>query len=350
VLSVAFVLIGGVLGARINRTRALPADDDVIGQGAASPGEAANSSKLWLARAPLPAARTRSAAFAVQRSSSEKLLIVIGGTVDRNATAETLVLDVNKNEWRTGTPKPLALRLAAGAIAGETIYVPGGTDASGAASRGFEAYDISADRWTTLPALPRAVTGHTVSAVNGRIYVFGGKTGDDSYNTDGFVYDIAARAWTRLPGLPTPRSQAAAQVIDTRVYVVGGTDGRREYSTCEVFDSEAKSWRQCKAMTIARGGLGLARIGNALYAIGGGAAGNYIPFNERYDASTDTWRPFEMPVTRAGVWKNAAVATLPTEFFVVGGATDKEMRNETFVVEVLSKRNFLSTVLNSQDR
>ncbi len=349
-LSVLFLLIGGALGIRINRTQAQPVEDPVIGPVAPNPSDAASASKLWLLRQPLPSPRTRSAAFALQRSSSEKLLVVIGGTVDRNATAETLLLDVNKNEWRTGAPKPLPLRLAVGALVGDTIYLPGGTDASGAATRSFEAYTVGADRWTTLPALPRAVTGHAVAAVDNRIYVFGGKTGDDAYNNEGFVYDIATRGWTRVPGLPTPRSQAAAQVIDTRVYVIGGTDGRREYNTCEVFDTAAKSWRLCKGMTIARGGLGLARIGNALYAIGGGAAGNYIPFNERYDASSDAWRPFEMPVTRAGVWKNAAVATLPTEFFVVGGATDKEARNETYVVEVLNKRTFITNIQNSGDR
>jgi DNA-binding CsgD family transcriptional regulator/N-acetylneuraminic acid mutarotase len=350
VLSLMFVLIGGALGTRINRTQAQPVENELLPQGPVNSSEAANGSKLWLARAPLPSARTRSAAFALQRSGSEKLLIVIGGTVDRIATSETLVLDVYKNEWRTGAPKPVPLRLAAGALDGATIYMPGGTDANGAATRSFEAYDVAADTWTTLPAIPRAVTGHAVAAVDGAIYVFGGKTGDDAYNTEGYVYDIAARSWSRVPGLPTPRSQAATQVIDSRIYVVGGTDGRREYSTCEVFDTAAKTWRQCKPMTIARGGLGLARIGKALYAIGGGAAGNYIPFNERYDESTDTWRPFEMPASRAGVWKNAAVATLPTEFFVVGGATDKETRNETYVVEVLNKRNFITNIQNGNDQ
>jgi hypothetical protein len=94
-------------------------------------------------------------------------------------------------------------------------------------------------------------------------------------------------------------------------------------------------------MIIGRGGLGLANVAGGLYAIGGGVTNNYVPFNERYDVSTDRWTPFEIPVNRAGIWKNTAVASMLTEFYVLGGVSGPESRNDNFVFEVLTNRSFL---------
>ena len=79
-------------------------------------------------------------------------------------------------------------------------------------------------------------------------------------------------------------------------------------------------------------------------AIGGGVVANYIPFNERYDAAADVWEPFEIPAARAGTWKNPAVASLPTEFYVIGGSTGPELRSEMFVYEVLTNKSFLPSL------
>jgi DNA-binding CsgD family transcriptional regulator/N-acetylneuraminic acid mutarotase len=344
VLCLLMLVLGGLFGLRINRTQALPSDDAEI----LRPAEAElqpDVSKRWFTRAPLPVARTRSAAFAVRRN-----IYVIGGTIDRAASDETLIFDVQKNSWRSGAAKPTPLRLAAGAVFTSLIYLPGGTDASGAATARFEAYDTARETWIRLPDLPQPVTGHAVAAVNSRIFVFGGRTSNESFNTLGFIYDIAARRWTQTAGLPTPRSQAAAAAINNRVYVIGGTDGQREYNTCEYFQLATSQWSTCKPMAIARGGLGLARIGAALYAIGGGVANNYIPFNERYDVLGDNWASFETPASRSGVWKNTAVASLSNEFYVIGGATENEVRTETFVFEVLTNRSFLPSLPNDTER
>jgi hypothetical protein len=91
----------------------------------------------------------------------------------------------------------------------------------------------------------------------------------------------------------------------------------------------------------------LAQVGANLYAIGGGVANNYIPFNERYDVAADRWLPFEIPASRAGVWKNASVASLPAEFYVIGGSTGLEARSETYVYEVLTNKSFLPSLQNT---
>lgn len=313
----------------------------------ASPAEAAvpedaGASSRWIARAALPEARTRGAAFGVAGK-----VVLVGGTLDEQAAGDLLIYEPRTNEWRAGASKPTPLRLATGAVLSNVVYVPAGTDADGAPTARFEAYDVAADRWSRLPSLPRAMSGHVVAAAAGHIYVFGGRLSDESFNKEGFSYDPVQQRWSRIAGLPTVRSQAAAAAVNGRIYVVGGTDGRRELTTCEYYDLASGSWGTCRPMSIARGGLGLAQVGIGLYAIGGGVVANYIPFNERYDAATDSWEPFEIPAARAGTWKNPAVASLPTEFYVIGGSTGAELRRETFVYEVLTNKSFLPSLQNA---
>jgi len=338
--TLAAVLAAGVWSLQFNARRTEPtADREFLSSAEAGQAVTASASSRWVPRASLPAARTRAAAFGV-----DGRIVLVGGTLEPSGVGEVLIYESRANIWRAGAPKPTPLRLAAGAVLSDVIYVPAGTDAAGAPTAQFEAYDVSADRWTTLPPLPRAMAGHVAAAASGRVYVFGGRTADENFNAFGYVYDPQKLRWTRIAGPPTLRSQAAAAVLNGRIYVVGGTDGRRELTTCEYYEVAADRWVACRPMTIARGGLGLAQIGIALYAIGGGVVANYIPFNERYDAAADAWEPFEIPASRAGTWKNPAVASLPTEFYVMGGSTGPEVRNEVFVYEVLTNKSFLPSL------
>lgn len=340
-LVVLVTVLGGALSLQAGRTRAQPVDENEF-SGPPNSGSASTVSSRWFSRAPIAAARTRAAAFGVNGK-----IYLIGGSLDRAAIGDAQIYEPARNAWREGPAKPTPLRLAAGALITTVIYMPGGTDASGAATNRFEALDTVNGVWLSLPPLPRAVSGHAVAADDAHVFVFGGKISNESFNTDGFVFDLAARRWSRVKGLPIVRSQAASAVLDGRVYVMGGTDGQREYPNCDVYTIESQSWASCKPLTIARGGLGLARIGSRLYAIGGGVAGNYIPFNERYDAAADRWTPFETPLSRAGIWKNAAVASLPTEFYVIGGSTGSESRTDMYVYEVLTNKSFLPSTQNN---
>ncbi|MCX6018590.1 MAG: LuxR C-terminal-related transcriptional regulator [Chloroflexi bacterium] len=343
VLVTLIIAMGGAWSMQLPLGRAEREADPEFISGAAVPetAETGNATR-WFTRAPLPTARTRSAAFTVSG-----LIYLIGGTLERQAVGETLIYEPRTNVWRDGTPKPTPLRFAAGAVLSDVIYIPAGTDAAGAPTTNFEAYDALANRWTELPPLPHAMSGQVVAASSGRIFVFGGRRADESFNTEGYAYDPAQRRWTRVAALPTARSQAAAAAFEGRIYVVGGTDGRHEFTTCEMYDVATDHWTSCRPMSIARGGLGLAQIGASLYVIGGGVASNYIPFNERYDIAADRWLPFEIPASRAGIWKNPAVASLPTEFYVIGGATALEARGESFVYEVLTNKSFLPNLQNS---
>ena len=343
VVAAIFVAAASVWSVQLELRRAEPeAEREFVSVAESQEAVMVRASSRWIARAALPAARTRAAAFGVGGR-----VYLVGGAIEPQGVGDLIVYEPRTNTWHAGASKPTPLRLAAGAVMSGVIYMPAGTDAAGAPTAVFESYDVKADRWAVLPPLPRAMAGHVVATVGERVYVFGGRAADENFNTSGYVYDRAALRWTRIAGLPTVRSQAAAAVVNGRIYVVGGTDGRRELATCEYYDVAADRWTTCRPMSIARGGLGLAQVGIGLYAVGGGVVATYIPFNERYDAASDTWEPFEIPAARAGMWKNPAVASLPTEFYVIGGSTGLEARSEMYVYEVLTNKSFLPSLENA---
>jgi hypothetical protein len=225
------------------------------------------------------------------------------------------------------------------AIAGNVIYVPGGTSAGAIATDRFEALDLNDNAWKVLPALPKPMAGHAVVAHNNRVYVLGGRT-LSGLSSEMWVFDVASGRWSTAPAMPTPRSQLAATVMNNRIYAIGGFDGQREYNTCEFFDIATNRWNGCAPMTIPRGGLGLAQVGAALYAIGGGING-FVGFNEQYDPNADKWVPFELPQQRLGEWRNAGVATSGTEFYTIGGITRGVPLSDNYVYEVMNNRTFL---------
>jgi N-acetylneuraminic acid mutarotase len=303
-------------------------------------------SSRWHPRASIRTARTRSAATAVNNK-----IYIIGGEVDRLPSNEVLIYDPKKDDWQSGAAKPTPVMNAPAIALSGVIYVPGGTMENGMASSIFEALDVTSGKWdTSLSPLPRPLTGHAAATLGDRIYVFGGRT-PDGLNTESYAFDLSDDRWIVLPPMPTPRSQLAAAALSNRIYVIGGTDGQREFTTCEVFTpastaSAGGAWSSCAPMKIPRGSLGLAQVGQSLYAIGGGL-NNYVGFNERYDPAANTWTTIATPSQRTNDWRNVAIASLPTEFYAIGGTTRGVPLSDNYVYEVLSNRTFLPALQGS---
>lgn len=341
-LAMPLVALGIIASAAnilpINRAGATLASDEFRSTEQTTSGQdviGASESSRWFARTSVQTPRARSTAV-----SSNGRIYLIGGEVNSKVSGEMLIFDPRTNEWSKGKDKPTPVWNASGVAVKNKVYVIGGTTVGNVASDRLEMYDTQSDEWKSLARMPRALTGHVVVEANNRVYVFGGKLSANSLNTEGFVYEIETDRWSRIAGLPTPRSQTAAVVLNNRIYVVGGYDGHREYATCEFFALDTRRWSGCKPMSIPRGSLGLAQVGAQLYAVGGGIR-TYIPFNEKYDANLDRWTPFEIPLRRAGAWRNIAVASLQTEFYVIGGDTGSETLSDNYVYEVLTNKTFL---------
>ncbi|GIV84380.1 MAG: LuxR family transcriptional regulator [Candidatus Roseilinea sp.] len=300
-------------------------------------------SSRWHLRASIRTARTRPA-VAVARGD----VYVVGGEVGRAPSGEVLIYSPQRDAWREAASKPTPVMNTGAAVIGDMLYVPGGATADSQASDRVEALNLTTGEWKVLPPLPRPLAGHAVVAFGDRLYVVGGRT-LGGLNSATFAFDAKSGQWTSLASLPTPRSQLAAAVLNGRIYAVGGYDGRREYATCEYFQIATGQWAACAPMTIPRGGLGLAQVGSILYAVGGGLSG-FVGFNERYDAGADRWTPFETPAQRMGDWRYIGVASLPTQFHVIGGATRGVPLADNYVYEVLNYRTFLPAFQANPDQ
>lgn len=320
-----------------------PATEASLGADEFAPADRASESPIvaspvessrWHPRASIRTARARTA---VAVAGNE--IYVVGGEIGRLASREVLVYSPQSDTWREATSKPTAVMNTGAAVIGDMLYVPGGSTADSQATDRFEALNVKTGEWKILPPMPRPLAGHAVAALGDRLYVIGGRT-LGGLNDATFAFDVKLGRWIPLPPLPTQRSQLAAAAMNGRIYAVGGYDGRREYATCEYFEIAAGKWASCAPMTIPRGGLGLAQVGSALYAVGGGLS-SFVGFNERYDPDADKWTPFEMPEQRMGDWRHVGVASLPTQFHVIGGSTRGVVLSDNYAYEVLTIRTFL---------
>ena len=295
----------------------------------------------WYARASVRTARARSA-VAVAKGQ----IYVIGGDVERQPSAEVLLYDPRRDAWTDVGRKTTPIMNTGAAVIKNMIYVPGGTTPDERASNVFEAFDVLSKTWSSLSTMPRKLAGHAVTSFGDTVYVLGGQS-TIGVSGEVFAFDTRSGRWSSLPSLPTPRSQLAAVVSGGRIYAVGGFDGQRELTTCEYFQISEGKWHTCAPMTIPRGGLGLAAVGPALFAVGGSG---FIGFNERYDVTKDKWVSFEIPPSRLGGWRNVGVASLPTEFYVIGGSTRGTTMADMFVYEVMNNRTFLPAFGSGQGK
>lgn len=299
-------------------------------------------SSRWYLRTPLPSARARAAAVAFGSR-----IYVVGGDVNQNVSSDMLIYEVISNTWSLqNTPKPTAVANASAVEVKGRLFYAGGTMSDGNRSNALEAFDTVASKWMTLKPLPEHVAGHAMAASGNKLFVFGGEA-DSGLTAAAYRYDTDSDTWKPIAPMPTARSLMVAATANDRIYVVGGYAGGHELATCEYYMPASDTWSTCAPLTIPRSGLGLARVGDSLFAIGGGITG-FIGFNERYDISTNRWTPLETPVISD--WQSVAVASLPNEFYVIGGYSNGERLSFTYVYEVFTSRVFIPAFLSPQEQ
>jgi N-acetylneuraminic acid mutarotase len=88
---------------------------------------------------------------------------------------EVDIYDPTTNLWTLGAPMPTARAAFYGiGIIGDSIYVMGGEDATGAPSPANEVYDVAHDMWSTAAPLPNPRGEMGVASHGDRIYTVGG--------------------------------------------------------------------------------------------------------------------------------------------------------------------------------
>jgi N-acetylneuraminic acid mutarotase len=208
-------------------------------------------------------------------------LYVIGGEVDgassgRPATfvAQTWVHDPAVGGWVARAPMPTARSGGGAAVIDGKIYVAGGRPPGGSA---FEVYDPATDRWEKLPDLPTQRNHLATAAVNGRVVVAGGRfqAGAMGERTDVVeIYDPGTRRWSRGASLPAPRGGITGAVHAGCMFVFGGEGDMGHVlgltPTAYVYDPRANSWARLPDLPIAMHGLkGSAVIDGRIFLPGG---------------------------------------------------------------------------------
>jgi N-acetylneuraminic acid mutarotase len=208
-------------------------------------------------------------------------LYVIGGEIDGASTgrppifvAHTWVHDPAVGGWVARAPMPTARSGGGAAVIDGKIYVAGGRPPGGSA---FEVYDPATDRWETLPDMPTQRNHLAMAAVNGRIIVAGGRFGPGAMGerTDIVeIYDPATRSWTRGAPLPAKVGGITGAVHAGCMFVFGG-EGEPNHvlfltPTTYGYDPRADRWTRLPDLPIGIHGLkGSAVIGDRILLPGG---------------------------------------------------------------------------------
>jgi N-acetylneuraminic acid mutarotase len=131
------------------------------------------ASNTWTKAAPLSTPRSDVGAIA----HGGKVYVFGGctGAGPGTITSEVDIYNPITDTWTTGAPMPTARAAFYGiGIKGDTIYVIGGEDQTGAPSPANEAYDITHDSWSTSTPMPHPRGEMGVVSHGGRIFTVGG--------------------------------------------------------------------------------------------------------------------------------------------------------------------------------
>jgi hypothetical protein len=208
-------------------------------------------------------------------------LYVIGGEAEGASTgkppefvADTWVHDPAVGGWVARAPMPTARSGGGAAVVDGRIYVAGGRPPGGSA---FEVYDPATDRWEKLPDLPTQRNHLAMAAIGGKVIVAGGRfePGAMAERTDVVeVYDPATRRWSRAAPLPAPVGGITGAAHAGCMFVFGG-EGERGHilgltPTAFGYDPRSDRWTRLPDLPIAIHGLkGTAVIGGRIFLPGG---------------------------------------------------------------------------------
>jgi N-acetylneuraminic acid mutarotase len=200
------------------------------------------------------------------------MVAAVGGEIDGASTgrppiyvAQTWDHDPAVGGWIARAPMPTARSGGGAAVIDGKIYVAGGRPPGGSA---FEVYDPATNQWERLPDLPTQRNHLAIAAVGGRIIVAGGRFDDVE------IYDPATRRWIRGAPLPAARGGITGAAHAGCMFVFAG-EGEPNHvlgltPTAYGYDPPTDRWTRLPDLPIAIHGLkGSAVIGGRIFLPGG---------------------------------------------------------------------------------
>lgn len=183
----------------------------------------------WEKIAELPA----ESAYGVTLQNGNKWYI-IGGMNSNGALSTAYCIDIAEGAITPLPQLPVTVDNAAGAIAGNTLYITGG-NADGKASNRTFSLEAGSSQWRELPAMPSAPRVQPVCAATaGHLYVWGGFTPGTkesaAVHCDGVRYSLATGEWEKLGNITagedtiTLSGGFAAAAGNGTIIAAGGVD------------------------------------------------------------------------------------------------------------------------------
>ena len=147
-----------------------------------------------------------------------------GATPNSGTPLATLeVYDIATDTWSALTSMPTARGdITAVASHGGKIYVAGGWNAGiacGGVCDDLEVYDIASDTWSTLTDMPTARSNAAGEVAGNNLFVIGGSTGGNTGVNE--VYNISKGTWSTATPKTTPCSESEGVGHGNKIFVIG---------------------------------------------------------------------------------------------------------------------------------
>jgi N-acetylneuraminic acid mutarotase len=232
----------------------------------------------WSTKAQLPAPRAWPSGA---ETINGKIYVAGGLNADGTATRSLYVYNPATNTWATKAQLPVASWAgASGVINGKLYVVTPGANASQ-----LHRYDPATNSWTTRAQGPRGHYYATAGVIGGKLYLAGTMNVDETPSTQVAMYDPATNSWTDLAQPEDYMIGAAGRVIGEKLYLVGGSyslNGSTQH-VLQVYNPATNAWVEKAGMPTGRTFLSAAASNGVLYAIGGLSAPNVLRKNESYN-------------------------------------------------------------------
>ncbi len=270
----------------------------------------------WERVADAPQARTEVTAAAVGTT-----IVVAGGfTGDGRSTARVDAYDTRADRWSRLPDLPVAVHHAMAAADGRKVYVVGGYLARSAlthATRRAFSLRLGDRAWRELRRMPVSRAAGGAAVAGNRLYVVGGTHGVTPVPARrSFTLDLATSRWSAFSGVPQPREHLGAAALGGRVYVLGGRTAAERFRRADAWDVRLRRWVRIPDMPTARGGTAAAARAGTVVSIGGESAAGTNREVESFDPTTGRWRQIApLPEGRHGL----GVAAVDSRLYVLMG-------------------------------
>jgi N-acetylneuraminic acid mutarotase len=290
----------------------------------------AEVSNSWTRKASLPTARSGLVAATV----NGRIYAIGGKMADQTplATVEAFAPDATIYQWypRKSMPAPRAYPSGAAVINGK-IYVPGGFNAQGEATKSLYVYNVAANTWSTKAQMPTPNGAGASAAIDGKLYVLVGPRPGDPPKSKLYRYDPTTDDWTGRPSPGVILQGAVVAAIGGKLYAAGGVGASdTPLATLYVYNPANDSWTTKAGMITGRKWAMGQVVNGKLILTGGIAANGATKKTEVYDPAANQWNG------RADLsgprWMGAASAA-DGLLFVLGGQMPNSMavsNNEAF--------------------